>query len=285
MHRHLLSRLATAGLLALAAAGAGLAAAAPAAAVPGLGFHVAHSGFDSVAEKSATATCPAGTRVLGGGASITGADSHVHLTRLQPSGSFDTYVAVAVERAPYAGSWRVSAYAVCGDEPAGLEYVSFHTATDSDGYKTATATCPGTKKLVGLGARTLGGDGQVVLDDIMPSGTLGWVTVTAYEVQGGFAGDWSMWAYGVCADPLPGLELRTASGTPIDSTDEIVSVGCPAGKQVHGVGGMLSGGLGQVSFDGVYPLADLDSAAVVALEDPDGYANNWYSRVYAICAS
>jgi len=283
MHTSRLVRVALAGLL---LTGAALAAASPAAAVTGLVYRSDISAFDSETEKSATASCPTGTRVLGGGGSITGADSHVHLTRLQPSGISDTYTAVAVERSAYAANWRVNAYAICGNAPAGLEYVSFHTGSDSEPTKEATASCTGSKKLIGLGARIEGGSGQVVIDDMKPFGPLTSARVVAYEGPGGYDGSWHMWAYGVCANPLAGLEVKwAATDDPMDSQDDTVSVACPVGKKVHGVGGLITGALGEVSFSGVYPAATLNSATVVAAEEPNGYLSNWWSEVFVICAT
>lgn len=284
MKRNRLIRLAAAGLVLLGAAAVEVAAAAPASAVPNLVLVSAQSAYDSAGEKSATAACPTGTRVLGGGAYIYGGNRHVHLTRLQALGSSDTYVASATEGPGYSGNWRVYAYGICGQAPAGLEYVSYHSFNNSDGYKSATATCPAGKKLISVGARTHGGGGQVVIDDIMPSNTLNWVQVTTYEDESGYAGNWSMWAYGVCANPLPGLEFRTATG-PVDSTDDVVGVACSPGKKVHGVGGSINGGLGEVRYAGLYPAGGLGSATAIALEEPNGQSTTWYTRVYAICAN
>jgi hypothetical protein len=107
------------GLVQVATTGAALA-------VPDIGFEMGQSPYDSVATKSATATCPEGKRILGGGGYITGGGRRVQFTRLQPNGSSDTYVATATEIGAYAGNWRVSAYGICGEAPAGLEYRSFH---------------------------------------------------------------------------------------------------------------------------------------------------------------
>jgi hypothetical protein len=75
---------------------------------------------DSSSPKSVTATCPAGKRVLGGGATIIGAgiDGPV-VTQSQPVGadatSVDSWAATAVEVGAYASSWRLIAYALCAD--------------------------------------------------------------------------------------------------------------------------------------------------------------------------
>jgi hypothetical protein len=284
MRRTVIARLCAAGALLLTTAGLQLAAAGPATASPGLVFASAVSALDSSSPKEAAAACPAGKRVLGGGGYIEGGGRRVQFQRLQPSGSFDVYYAGAVEvSGGYAGNWRVHAYAICAAQPAGLEYVSFHTGTSSSSSRTATATCPGTKKVVGLGARVSGGGGQVMLDDMAPNAALTSVTATAYEDDNGYAGNWSLWAYAVCANPLPGLELRTATSAS-DSFDKGVFVPCPVGKRVHGVGGMMNGATGQALYGGVYPNATLTSTTAISVEDSNGYAGNWSVTTFAVCA-
>ena len=264
------------GVVQVATAGAALA-------VPDIQYVPAQSADDSVTTKSATAICPEGTRILGGGGFITGGGRRVQFTRLQPNGSSDTYVATATEIGDYAGNWHVSAYGICGEAPAGLEYRSFHSFSNSDEVKIGTALCTTGKKVLGTGARTENSDGQVIIEDIyLPSG-LQSVTVTTVEDSTGYSGNWSMWSYAVCANPVSGLELKSAPST-VDSNDKAVGVSCGA-KKVHGVGGRINGGFGEVMHGGIYPAGDLGSATLVSIEEANGQAGNWSSEVYAICAN
>ncbi|MFV2018471.1 hypothetical protein [Micromonospora sp. LOL_023] len=279
-----LARLVLAALMVAGSTLVGVAVAAPASAVPGLVFVSGVSASDSTSGKEALAVCPAGTRILGGGGFINGGGRQVGFTRLQALGSSDRFAAGAAENGAYAGSWRVHAYGICGQAPAGLEYISFQTASNSNNYKTATASCPAGKQLISVGARTTNGAGNAVLDDLRPSTTLTSATVTGYEDEAGFAGSWSLWSYGVCANPLPGLQLVTATSA-VNSADKVVGAACPAGKRLHGLGTEITGGVGQAIHTGVYPDAALTSAVDLALEDPTGIAGNWYTRVYAICAT
>lgn len=276
-------RLALATLLVTAA---GLAVVAtPASAVPGLQLVTGMSALDSASVKEALAACPSGKRVLGGGGYIYGGGRQVHFYRLQALGSSDQFAAGAVERGAYGANWRVYAYAICGSQPAGLEYVSYSTTSTSDPYRAATAECSAGKKLISMGARVLDGyeDGQVIIDDVMLSSTLETTTATAYEDENGYGGDWNLYSYGVCANPLPGLEFESAT-SPSNSSDKVIGVNCPAGKKVHGVGGNINGALGEAMYGGIYPSGALTGATVIAVEDSTLYNNNWTARVYAICA-
>jgi hypothetical protein len=279
-----LVRLALAALLVAGGTLVGVAAAAPASAVPGLVLVSGVSANNSTSSKEALAVCPAGTRILGGGGFINGGGRQVGFTRLQALGSSDRFAAAAAENGAYAANWQVHAYGICGQAPAGLQYIGFQTASNSNSFKSATASCPAGKQLISVGARTTNGGGDVVLDDLRPNAALTSATITGYEDEAGFAGNWSLWAYGVCANPLPGLQLVTTT-SPANSADKVIGATCPAGKRLHGLGTEINGGLGQAIHTGIYPDAALTSAVDIALEDPTGIAGNWYTRVYAICAT
>jgi hypothetical protein len=274
-------------LAALVVAGStpvGVAVATPASAVPGVVFVSGVSALNSTSSKEALAVCPAGTRILGGGGYIKGGGRRVGFTRLQALGSSDRFAAGAAENGAYAKSWRVHAYGICGTAPAGLEYISFRTGGNSSGYKIATANCSAGKKLISVGARTTLGGGNLVIDDLRPNAALTSATVTGYEDEDGYGGNWSLWAYGVCANPLPGLELVTATSA-VNSADKVVGATCPVGKDLHGLGAETAGAVGQTIHAGVYPDATLTSTVDLSLEDPTGISGNWYTRAYAICAT
>ena len=71
------------------------------------------SGVDS-SDKSVTAQCPAGKKLIGGGATahaVFGNPKELTLLASYPSGN--TWRAVAREAVPYAGNWLLNAYAIC----------------------------------------------------------------------------------------------------------------------------------------------------------------------------
>ena len=118
-----LFRLAATGAILVGLTAGGVVAATPASAVPGLTFVTAASPLDSVSSKEALATCPSGTRVLGGGGYVQGGGRQVHLIRLQALGNSDRFAAGAEENGAYAGSWRVYAYGICARPPAAWRWL------------------------------------------------------------------------------------------------------------------------------------------------------------------
>jgi hypothetical protein len=85
--------------------------------------------------------------------------------------------------------------------------------------------------------------GGIALDEITPS--LSTVRATAYQTEiHDVTPPWSVIAYAVCADPIPGLTI-VSTFSPADSLDKSVDVNCPAGTKVHGLGGDLLNRQGQ----------------------------------------
>lgn len=274
-------------LVALLGAGAvSVLSAAPASAVPGLHFGTAASALDGTNTKSVSVACPAGTKPFGGGFFVTGgAGGRISVTRLQALPPSNAFSVVATEVAgPAPAAWRLHGHAICGAAPAGLDYVSFSTVSNSTASKTAIATCPAGKKVIGTGARLDGDAGQVLLDDVRPSAGLSSVSVVAHEDETGFAGNWQLSAFAVCANPLANLTLQTAV-TPTNSADDAVGVACPGGTRLHGLGGTITGATGRALFGGLFPDAALTTAAGVTIEQSGGFAGNWHTTVHAICAT
>jgi hypothetical protein len=160
------------------------------------------------------------------------------------------------------------------------------SAAFSSANKTATATCPAGKQVTGGGAEIfgVGFEGQVAINDVIPNAALTSVTVQGLEDQNGFAGNWALLAFAICATPPPGLE-RVIATSPSDSVNKSVTAVCPAGKRVLGAGGDISLGGGQVVLDELTPTSSLTSVRVSGFEDQDGTLSNWLVRAYAICAN
>lgn len=74
---------------------------------------LASSATNSVGVKSVAAGCPAGTRVHGVGAQLDGAFGAVILDDVRPNAGVLSTTATGVERGPFAGNWRVTAFAIC----------------------------------------------------------------------------------------------------------------------------------------------------------------------------
>lgn len=82
---------------------------------------------------------------------------------------------------------------------SGLVRVSAESPFNNTAAKSATATCPAGKRLIGTGAEISGALGLVVIDDLTPlaSGTA--VLATGYQIPGTTATTWSVTAYALCA--------------------------------------------------------------------------------------
>ena len=84
--------------------------------VSGLELVTASSSNDSTDIKIANATCPAGKKAIGGGATILGqALNLVAITSSSPFSDLSGWGASADEMNPTGNSWRVEASAVCAD--------------------------------------------------------------------------------------------------------------------------------------------------------------------------
>ena len=185
----------------------------------------------------------------------------------------------------FAGNWQPIAYALCVAPLTGMQRVTATSASNS-AAKSVTATCPSGKRLIGLGGETAGGSGQVVLDVIRPNQGLTAAVVTAREDQNGFAGNWTVSAYAVCAVAPQGLQ-RVSAARQVTANEPDIVADCPAGKGLLGVGGEASGGSGQVAIE-TYALpgtGEPTRGVARGFEDQDGYTPAWTLTAYAICAN
>jgi hypothetical protein len=199
------------------------------------------SPFNSV-NKTLKATCPAGKRVLGGGGFVSGT-RHAVLTELRPisTPSGDSYeVSAAEDQVGEAGAWAILAYAFCATAPAGLEIVPATSTPASNSFTGISATCPGSKRLVGSGGRIDGGTGQVDLLTF-PEGGLGANRTTAagQEDTDGFAGTWTVTAYAVCVQATSLLDIQVVKtfSAGDGSTFKSATATCPSGKSATGGAG------------------------------------------------
>ena len=240
------------------------------------------------AKQPATATCPAGKRVLGPGGLLSASDvaalGHFTYRNIRPNPELTAVHVQALEDEDGApGVWHVHAYAACATPPPGLERVAVTSASTS-ADKSVTAPCPAGKALLGAGGEITGGAGQVALDAIKPAFALSGATVAGAEDENGFSGSWSVTAYAICAIPVAGLEAKVSTSATDSYGSKQVTPDCSPGKEVIGYGGELIGGAGRL-LARLGPAGDPASTIISAVEDGDGTATNWSLRAYAICAA
>jgi hypothetical protein len=174
---------------------------------------------------------------------------------------------------------------VVGATPAsaavpGLQVVSVTGAFDSANLKEVTAFCPAGKRVIGTGFHLLGGQGDVILDDVRPQADR--VTVSAGEDQDGTTANWKITALAVCAFAPSGLEIVTVTSSFGPSTSKGATASCPSGKQVIGTGAALTQGFGQISIGNL--VMNQNSVSAFGIDDEDGFSGGWSVTAYAICA-
>ncbi|MEH0937626.1 hypothetical protein [Micromonospora psammae] len=173
----------------------------------------------------------------------------------------------------------------------GLVRISATSALNSNDFRTVTATCPVGKVLTGTGYQLNGAAGEAVVDDLRPNGGPGTaptaVTVGAFEADA-FAGDWSVSAFAICANPVPGLVRVAAVSTNSSNDFRTVTAACPAGKVLTGTGFELTGATGEAVVDDLRPnggSATAPTSVNVGAFEADATTLNWDVTAYAICAN
>lgn len=257
-----------------------LAGATPAAAaLPGYQIVQASSATDSSSFKAVTVNCPTGKRVIGTGFHLLGAQGEIVLDDLIPSAT-SVSLSADEDQDGTAATWKITAIAVCANQPAGYS-ITFGSSTTAPGsIRSATATCPGSTQVLGTGVAVGGGAGQVAVSNLLPSTN----SVTAYGITDGdgFAGSWSIHPYAICANPLPGRTQVTAGSTTDSSTSKIVSANCPTGRNATGQGwGFGSGSQGFINYAGIGNTG----VTQIVNEDDDGSAATWSLATTVVCAT
>ena len=280
--------LAFSGLL--AAVGLNVAMAVPAAAIPGLGNVSAATVIDSSVFKSVTAICPAGQRVIGGGARLTLTTGEVSIVYMAPNAGANGYEARAYEDFDgFAGNWGLVVTAICAPAPPGYAIVTAASPIGSPATASVTATCPAGLQVLGTGGAVIPGRGVILLTGIMPSPQVGptSVTVSGAEIAGGFIGTWNVQAWAICAAPVAGLVVVPTAGIFDSTSPKTLTSTCPVGRPVHGLGFVIVGGTGEIFLNAAFPNPAAPvgtSVPVAASEDQTGFAGNWAIRTFAICA-
>jgi hypothetical protein len=249
---HVRKRLAATALAAVAAVG--LSAAPASAATLPFGTVIAVQGLsviNTATSKSVKAICPAGQRVLGGGATLAPAGPHAVLTEAQPvhpsSGRDYFQVVASADQTGIVGAWGFTAYAFCATVPAsfGLEIKSFTKPASSDATTQAGTQCSPGKFLIGVGGKIAGGAGQVDLG-MFPNGN-GQVAfgsaAFAKEDIDGYAGRYTVTGYSVCGTPnsvfgdfaMVRQTFQAPAFTPVLGSN-INPPTCPAGMALTGLG-------------------------------------------------
>ncbi|WP_367128789.1 hypothetical protein [Saccharothrix sp. HUAS TT1] len=236
----------------------------------------------SSVSRISTVSCPAGKQLVGAFAYVRGNRRDVLVTGLTLTATF----AVAVAQEDQDGTtddWGLVLEVVCALPVPGHAVVRVSSAPTSVN-KQVRATCPTGKKLLASGWDTQGA-GQVHVNQIAQSADLTSVAVTGMEDPDGYAGDWRLTTYAVCANPLPGQELRTAT-SPVDHGDKWFDVKCDWDQRRLSAGWSFIGTAGVTPAGQVLPNIWATGTSWYELdvwEDDDGFAHDWYAIGRVVC--
>jgi hypothetical protein len=287
-------RLWSAGLVVTLVSGAMVALAGPAFAGGGMNVTgvAVGTGLDLTVEKSKTAYCPSGTRVLGGGA-WTGGNPDVHITGMMPDALANSFTAYARWHGPEEGAWYLSVEASCAPEPPGLIYVADFTGGDSASTHSLYAWCPPGRVVLGVGARVTAADtSKVFLTYVKPTGTGNGAETGGVETKGGYAGNWWLHSWAICATEPAGWDIVAAPNAAGEAT---AMAWCPLPGKLTGGGAYISLSLGQVYLTkiridyvgtpaGSVPAGTFSQANWLShATGPTGH--DWYLKSYGICVA
>lgn len=260
--------LSVAGLV-LGLVGTQVATAGPAgASIPGL-VRVSTTVGGINAAAFATVVCPPDKKVYGLGGEIVGGNGKVHMVSLLPNPMLTQVTVIAVPRVVPLAPWSVTAYAICG-RPTAEPNLVVATAPSWG----SSVTCAGGNRLYGTGARH-GGSPDWTLREMIPNTPAAPPIATRASVNKP-AGTPGVTAAAICGIPLPTLQsIVAAFATPS-------TVMCPAGKLVHGTGGLVAGGDPDIVFEGIVPNFALTQVRVTARNGTTGLLEP--ARAFAVCA-
>ena len=254
------------------------------------------SASDSVNQKGIFTACPQGKVLISPGGRITPLSTNSD--NFSPIASFQQLVeeetlkgASALGRELPFGTldrWRITASAICAFAPTGRVVVKATSVRNSETTKSVSVSCPFGKTLLGPTARVNSGSGHVILDDFTPTADRKSVVLRGFEDSLGTSEDWSLTAGAICVSGDPLEVERIVSDSAVNSNlIKGANAKCSTGKTVIGVGGEISGGNGNVSFNAISPLdggVSDQSVNVNAREINSGTTSNWSVRAFAICA-
>ena len=256
---------------------------------PGLERISAASPLNS-SNKSVTATCPSGKRVLGMGADLNTFVGQVLLDDLRPDAGLANVTVNALEdETGNSTNWSVTAYAVCAAPVQGLVRLSAASPLDSTSNRVVRAACPAGKQLTGAGGDINTLNGQVVLDASFSELDASGSGFAAFEDDTGNPASWSLTAYAICADSEQRVVAKSASDT---VPKKLMEPACASPAQrLTGAGGELIGGFGSVLIAGylIRPddLTAVARLAMVSSNGPGGgeQRNAWSQTAYLLCAT
>jgi hypothetical protein len=152
---------------------------------------------------------------------------------------------------------------------------------------TQTADCPLGTVVVGGGASAVDDagatDGALPLTGLVPlHSDRGDRYVATAELLPGISKPWALIAYAICAAPVPGYQLVSATTAVSSAPFKVIAARCPGGTATVGTGGTINNPAPRVWLQLTRTSTPLDVARVTARAD-DGYVGFWTVTSWAIC--
>jgi hypothetical protein len=172
---------------------------------------------------------------------------------------------------------------------SGLQRITKTSVSDSSTSKKVAARCPAGQNVLGGGGTVVGGRGQVILQRLEPvqTATDSRFVVAAREDGTGYASNWRLTAYALCADPLPGYAILPSTSGVANSNSPQSTISFCIGQTQVGFGGRVNGGAGQVHLTNLVrdTNGDINFTLIAGQEDANGFGGAWNVTGYAVCAN
>jgi hypothetical protein len=158
------------------------------------------------------------------------------------------------------------------------------TSSSSQTSRGVNANCPTGLSVYGGGAEIIidsGTPGNVVLTGSFPAtDSLRSWSAMAFEVGGGFAGNWRLRSFAICGPAVPNLQ-RVAGISVSSVTDRhAVQATCPAGTRAYSAGAGTVNGRGDVYLERIVP-GMASGAAAARVRAP--LTRDWQLIAFAVC--
>jgi len=212
-----------------------------------------------------------------------GGEPYAHITSLGPLPRVGWFAVGREYRARTDRTWELTTWAICAQEPPGLEYVYAQASPQSIAAQSLEARCErGTKLMAGGGGIYGDADGEVILAVARPT-----VTMDVFHVKGtvdfsGFAGKWTINAYAICAAVESYQEPGTSAGNAL--SPKAAGASCDHGWRPNSVGFLVYGPDATVAVnDAMFPSAmtGVATAYELPLGQPAGAV--WHVSSFTIC--
>lgn len=223
----------------------------------------------------ASAACPTGTVVMGGGAFASSSSVGANINSSYPLTDGSAWN--AYEGNTTGSADTLTAYAICAKQPRFYAIVDNSTDNPAETQTFVSVACPAKYKVLGVGAVGTSSDTAVNLNSVSPyKSTHPTRYNTGAYVNNAGTGDDTAYAFAVCGK-LKAWSMSSSSGVDNPSgAQTFVDQACPSGTIPTGGGIFASGGLG-VNVNATYPYPSIDGWAA--------YENNATSGDDTISAS